>query len=375
MSKAFVVFNLLLGLFLGGILQEMFAHINKLQLIIHLVVINVLIPPHTMIYFKGLFGFITFQIFDFRPMLNKIFALKEDTKIISRNLYFLGYESTYFISNLSDIFILLFFTCCMGMFIYGARNSHNPKVQEYRRRSQNILIWNGVYEAIRQPYIVFVVSVLVNTLALTWENTGVGINNILMFACFIMILAFPVWSLVHLLRNKQRLNERRFFGLYGTIYGKLKWSTLRVQTLLEPSSETFRVLIVCLGLIYLQKVRTFQWILCLVTHFMVLIYNGTERPFKERNYFFWQQLNECFVFWCTLLVMTFADQIYSVDAYHKMGTVLNVVVTINIVINFAWIIFHGVRLHYKKYQIKYYLWKRDKLKESIELAKRQFELD
>jgi hypothetical protein len=292
LSKAFVMGNLFLALFLGGILQEMFAHINKLQLIIHSVIINVMIPAHTMIYFNALFGFATFQIFNFRPMLTKIFALTEDVKIVSRNAYLLGYSSTFFVSNMNNIFILFLLTCFCGLFIYFARNSQNQRVQEYRRRTLNVLRWNGVYEIIRQPYIVFVCSCIINTLALTWQNTGVGISNILMFASIFLIFSFPAWTIWFILRNKQRLNERVFYGLYGRIYHNLRWNKLEIQKLVQPGIETARVLIVCLALFYFNKVRTFQWIACIVMHFAVVTFNGTIYPFRERSHFYWQQINE-----------------------------------------------------------------------------------
>ena len=59
-AKAFVLLSFFLNIFLGGIMQELFAHIHKLQIMIHLVIVNVLVPPHAMIYFNGLLNFITF---------------------------------------------------------------------------------------------------------------------------------------------------------------------------------------------------------------------------------------------------------------------------------------------------------------------------
>ena len=78
LSKTFVIGSFILNIFLAGILQELFAHIHKLQIMIHLVIVNVLIPPHTMLYFNGLLNFITFQIFDFRLLNGKTRNFRHD---------------------------------------------------------------------------------------------------------------------------------------------------------------------------------------------------------------------------------------------------------------------------------------------------------
>ena len=45
-SKLVVVANFLMNLFIGGSLSEMFASINKLQIMVHLWIVNVKIPAN-----------------------------------------------------------------------------------------------------------------------------------------------------------------------------------------------------------------------------------------------------------------------------------------------------------------------------------------
>lgn len=42
--------NFILNLFLGGVLSEMFAVMSKLQIMLHLLIVNVSVPPQTMIF-------------------------------------------------------------------------------------------------------------------------------------------------------------------------------------------------------------------------------------------------------------------------------------------------------------------------------------
>jgi hypothetical protein len=59
-SKAIAITNLLMNFVLGGVLSELFAAMTKLQIMLHLLIINVHIPPQTLIFFKGLLGMVTF---------------------------------------------------------------------------------------------------------------------------------------------------------------------------------------------------------------------------------------------------------------------------------------------------------------------------
>jgi len=288
LSKTFVIGSFILNIFLAGILQELFAHIHKLQIMIHLVIVNVLIPPHTMLYFNGLLNFITFQIFDFRPLLNRIFDLGQETRMVSVNAWLLGYESTYFISNLSDIFVLFLFTLSCFVFAYGTRNSKNEKLRSYSKKTQNFWKWGGVYQAINMPFIVFVISAIINTCVLTWDNTGVGINNVFFFAGCALVVGFPIFNFFWLRKNKERLNTKGFFAEYGQMYHLLDWQSLRSWTLAEPAINSTRIFLTIASLIYFNNWRTIQIILVLLQHYFVIIYNGVEHPFKEYQYFFFQ---------------------------------------------------------------------------------------
>lgn len=42
-------------------------------------------------------------------------------------------------------------------------------------------------------------------------------------------------------------------------------------------------------------------------HYAVIIYNGQVQPFNDKQYAFFQQFNETFVFWTIVLMFTFAD--------------------------------------------------------------------
>lgn len=193
----------------------------------------------------------TFQIYDFSPLLSKLFQLKEDTEVINANLYYLGYQSTYFIINMGNIFLLLVLEMMVIAFIAMTRKAINQRVILMHNTARNLLIWNGIYKCLNEPYVVFVISCLTQTLAMTWSNTGEAINNILMFLTIAVVLAFPVWTFLLLKRNKDRLGDREFSAKFSSIYDQLNWKSGDNWTLAEPSISAVRMIMTCFALMYL----------------------------------------------------------------------------------------------------------------------------
>lgn len=74
-SKAVVVLNFTLNLVLSGALQQMLAAMNKMQIMIHLLLINVQIPPACQIFFSSLLSLVTYEVFDISPHVKKALQL------------------------------------------------------------------------------------------------------------------------------------------------------------------------------------------------------------------------------------------------------------------------------------------------------------
>ena len=122
--------------------------------------------------------------------------------------------------------------------------------------------------------------------------------------------------------------------------------------------------------------------LAMYFHYAVVIYNGIVQPFQERRHHFFQQFNEVFVMWTILILMTFAgwrdraeNGIMNLYAYEIMGNCLIAVVVSNLLINMFTIIGNALIKNWRKYYIKYLVWKRKKLREKIEQARLQWQLE
>jgi hypothetical protein len=75
---------------LSTALQEMLSAIKKMQIMIHLLLIEVEIPPTCQIFFSSLLKLVTYELFDISLYLRKGLNLKEDAGF-SSNFEELGY--------------------------------------------------------------------------------------------------------------------------------------------------------------------------------------------------------------------------------------------------------------------------------------------
>ena len=93
-------------------LQTILASIKNLQIIVHLSLINVIVPANTQIFFEMLFTIVAFDPIDVEAQIEQVFSLKANIEDkIDQSFAQLGYESAYLVANMGSllIFILLEF--------------------------------------------------------------------------------------------------------------------------------------------------------------------------------------------------------------------------------------------------------------------------
>jgi hypothetical protein len=77
-SKAAVIANFALNMILSGALQQMLAAMKKMQLMIHMLLINVEIPPSCQIFFSSLLKLVTYELIDISSYIREGLNLQED---------------------------------------------------------------------------------------------------------------------------------------------------------------------------------------------------------------------------------------------------------------------------------------------------------
>ena len=89
-SKAAVIVNFAFNMILSGALQQMLAAMKKMQLMIHMLLINVEIPPTCQIFFSSLLKLVTYELIDISSYIREGLNLQEDAGF-SSNFEQMGY--------------------------------------------------------------------------------------------------------------------------------------------------------------------------------------------------------------------------------------------------------------------------------------------
>ena len=109
-----------------------------------------------------------------------------------------------------------------------------------------------------------------------------------------------------------------------------------------------------LALIFLEKHPYFQ---VAINNFLVtfiIIHSKWFEVFGDPNERFFQAFNECCVFLLNYHMLCFADLIRDAPTLQLMGWSAIISITLNLVINFSFIIYTSGKLSVRQIRIKYY---------------------
>jgi len=212
----------------------MFAAIKKLQIMVHLLVINVRIPANAQVYFSVLLQLVTFNFIDTESTIRRLFNL-EDKDEIPPNFYYLGYHSTFFLINIGNLLIGIFYLVSCLLFILFTKPCENKRIKGWRETLSKKMLWNSVLSFFNETLLILSVGCFMQFKKLGFEEFGIGFTSELSLLFGIVIFAFPILTAYLMFRNKHHLAEDKNLGVWGTLYDTLKFKRPTFEVLTEPS--------------------------------------------------------------------------------------------------------------------------------------------
>ena len=104
----------------------MFGVVKKLQIMVHLLLINVVIPANASIFFSSLLSLVNFNLIPVEKPTRKILDLNYDQPY-SDNFNQLGYDSTYFLINMGTLLYIFFGYLLALLFLAVTANVYNQR--------------------------------------------------------------------------------------------------------------------------------------------------------------------------------------------------------------------------------------------------------
>ena len=242
-SKAAVIFNFVMNMVFSGALQEMLSAMKKMQIMIHMLLINVQIPPTAQIFFSSLLKLVTFEIIDISSYIRKVLNLEEDAGL-SSNFEELGYQSQFSIILLGNLYIALILMLFGLIFIFSTRRFKSKQwFNKLRNNLKTKLIWHGALGLLNESYLIICISCFVNLIS-TKKASKFGeyfsITNAFLF--LVVVLGYPILILIILVKNQPKLHLKQFRDRFGDFYLHFRYKEGR-HTVLEPFYSALRRLI------------------------------------------------------------------------------------------------------------------------------------
>lgn len=189
MQSAMIV-NTVVSIIISGPVQKLLESVKQLQIIVHLLLINVAFPAAAMIFMGMLMEVLTFQFYDFSGFYNKVFSLDPDSQgnqPFNDQFGMLGYNSHYIIQN--------FGTMCWTIFIAPLGWALAPLIvalccgnYAYLKTKFNRMMFYNYWIGFSiETYFFLAMCAGINMNLFKWDNYGNGINSFLS-AFFLLIL-------------------------------------------------------------------------------------------------------------------------------------------------------------------------------------------
>ncbi len=225
---------------------------KKMQIMIHLLLIEVEIPATCQIFFGSLLKLVTYELIDISQYIKNGLKLYDDVGF-SENFEQLGYQSSYSIILLGNLYIALIVLIFGLILFFSTRKcKSSERFNKLRKKLKSTLIWHGTLGLFNESYIVICVGCFVN-ITMTKSGLTFGETFSLVNAClfFILVLGYPILILTVLVKNQPKLHLRKFRNQFGEFYLHFRYKEGKV-TVLEPFYSALRRLLQVAAVVFLK---------------------------------------------------------------------------------------------------------------------------
>ena len=109
--NSFMFANTFVMILVAGPLQQLLSSVKQLQIIVHIILINVAFPAVSSVYMGMFMSVLTFQFHDFGPVYDRILSLDPDSvgnSPLNNQFNLMGYNALYIIKNFGTLCLTIF---------------------------------------------------------------------------------------------------------------------------------------------------------------------------------------------------------------------------------------------------------------------------
>jgi len=251
------------NILLTGSLHTLFMTISYLQVVVHMVLIKIKVPPNASIFFGALLSVAAFDALPTDDVYNYIFDINDEP--ISENFKELGYETRQFMYNTGSLsFVMLLFPPFILMiFIFSLMPCKS--VKKYGRKQKKKMFFSRIFMFFEESYMILATSLCINLTNMVWvhEKTarafGTNINTVITGVFTVVLIGLPIGIAVFYSCYFKKLTEsRRINQKYGAFINNLNVAGMDKLVILYPVLGQVRKMILAFTVVYLQDLPNFS---------------------------------------------------------------------------------------------------------------------
>lgn len=188
-GKTQLVIIFLLTLLGSHQLNKLLGQVRNLGLVTHLMLMKLVFPPITVIFFSGLFEYVTFDIIPTEEIYAYLFGWQNVA--YSEEAESIGYSSRYFIENAGSIPIYIAVDIVLQLlFAFVKLVCKSGRIRGYAARSQARFFWAGCNGKFNDAYLTIAFTVGINMSSMAFVSTSVAFNNcVALFLAALLVLS------------------------------------------------------------------------------------------------------------------------------------------------------------------------------------------
>jgi hypothetical protein len=245
-AGAFVSGSIAMNFLLAVSLNQLFSAINSLQFMMLLALVNVSMPANASMFFTFVLKIAEFDVLPMEELYGTMTEQEEDP--LYSNFLLLDLETKLFLFNIGSLIVLFALWPLLALL-------HCPIVTLVKCKSckkrvdtfSRVVFWQKPIIVLTEAYTILCISVLVNLKALDFKDPFSSISSALTLLFAVVLVVYPVHSLVYLQWNFNKLGDETKLERVGEWYKDLNFT--QRSALLEPTAFLVRRILIALTVI------------------------------------------------------------------------------------------------------------------------------
>jgi len=265
-----------INLLLAGSLNFLWSMLHTQQIVVLLPLNDVSFPGNASYFYSFLLSVAAFDLIPTDDFFDTVFSFKFREPVTS-NFGALGYETTFFIRNLGNPFLFALGYAIALLLILLLKDckkiNQYKSVQGVMKTLQGLLLWNSVIRFVIESYMLFTICALINLAYFEFGDYGSVISGLFTILFTFLVMAFPIWVIILMIRNWDQLSGEEMRGRYGSLYEDFDLEVGR-SVIIVPVLFMVRRIFLCSSILFLQGYPTFQIHIIYFSVIAVIITHG-----------------------------------------------------------------------------------------------------